>query len=606
MKKPEPKPAPPPEVVTAPPFAPGVRRWWSRFRAFQMRDVWWQLLNWWEAHRWFRRSLYGLAATGVVALALWHWAYPAWLRKNSIAMARQWIAVGKLHHAAVLVQKASVLMPERPEPWQLAAELARRGGQQTLAVRYARRASRLAPDDPTIALDWAAEALRANLPDEAALALKYVPSEVAMNSAYALRVRGELARRHLQLTVAENCFEAALRIEGPLAINQVPLGLILLRSTHAKVRQRGLRMLAKWTADEEWGPPALRALLDDAFAQGDKPAIRRWGEMLRTHPRCTIGDMPNCLRALAVTDEPYYREVLQELERDHAVTPQAAAQLLGWLNQIGRPADAVSWMQSLPAPAMQTPPLAVLAAEALRATASWEELAERTAQKDWGKEFEFLRWAYALQAAQALGHPQRADELRQTLFNHTQLNGVHALFIASTLYSWGQTAEAEHIWWQAASQGGNLAVESLGALGRHYQLQRDAEGQYRVFRKLHFMKPADDAIGNNFAFFALLLDREQRLVDKLTLENLAADPTNEAYVATRAFALLAQNETEPALALLQPLAARAPQSPALAFAYGLTLAKVGRQAEARPLLQALPPASLTWREVELISAALGD
>lgn len=71
------------------------------------------------------------------------------------------------------------------------------------------------------------------------------------------------------------------------------------------------------------------------------------------------------------------------------------------------------------------------------------------------------------------------------------------------------------------------------------------------------MKPADDAIGNNFAFFALLLDREQRLVDKLTLENLAADPTNEAYVATRAFALLAQNETEPALALLQPLAARA-------------------------------------------------
>ena len=608
MKPPETKPAAKVQRdATVFPF-PDSRwlRWRAQLNGFHFRNHWWQLLNLWEAHRWLRRMAYGLITAAVVAAGLWLWAYPVWIRRNAIKMSREWIAAGNLLRAAEMVQKAMNLMPDEPEPWQLAAELCRLSGLKVQAVGYAARAAKLAPENPDLALGWAAEALRANLPDEADKALDKLPPEVFMQSPTALRLRGELARRQLHMNVALGCFETALRLEGPLAINEVPLGLILLRSTETATRQRGLAMLAKWTKDPEWGPAALRTLLEDAVAADDRSAMLKWSEALRTHPRCMVGDMPDCLFALYKADEKRYREVLAGLERDHAVTPQAAAQLLGWLNQIGRHADAVRWLPALPAPAMQQPPLAVLAAEALRATADWAQLAERTGSQNWGTEFEFLRWAYAWEAARALGHAQRAAELWLTLFNHTRLNSVHGLFVAANLYSWGCTAEAEQVWWQVSENGGKTATDSLAALARHYQLQRDAEGQYRAFRQLHFLKPEDAAIGNNYAFFALLTGRDQRIADEITRANLVSAPANETYVATRAFALLRGGRTREALKFIAPVGTKPGRTPAVAFAYGLVLAESNRRDEARPLLNGLPPESLTLLEVELISSALKE
>ena len=57
--------------------------------------------------------------------------------------------------------------------------------------------------------------------------------------------------------------------------------------------------------------------------------------------------------------------------------------------------------------------------------------------------------------------------------------------------------EAEALWWRAAGQEGKIATEALGSLARHYQVQRDAEGQYRVFRQLNLLQPGNAAVGNN-------------------------------------------------------------------------------------------------------------
>jgi tetratricopeptide (TPR) repeat protein len=601
MEKPEPKPS---TDSSAPPFTPGWRRGLSRLLHFSPRESWWWFLSHWEKRRWLRRSLYTLVVTGILAAGLWQWAYPVWLRRNAIKIARAWMAAGKLHNAAEMVQKANELMPGNPEPWLLGSELARLGNQEQLAVRYARRAAKLDPTSAEAVMTWASAALRADLPDEAAEALRQLPPDIMMNSGLALRLRGELARRKLHLTVARQCFEEAVRIEGPLAVNQVPLGLILLLAKDPELKKSGHELLRAWTSDPAWGPAALRALLTHAMDLGDQPAMRQWSEALLVHPRRAVGDMQLCLGALARVDEVRFQSVLQGLEVDHAVSPQAAAQLLDWLNQIGRPDEGVRWMQTLPAAAMQIPPLAVLAAEALRASGNWEELAARTARQDWGNEFEFLRWAYALQAYDALGQTARAGELRETLFNHAKLNKAHSLFIASTLYSWGRIEDAKVIWWQAADQGGKIAVESLGALARHFQVMRDADGQYQVFRRLYFMKPRDVAIANNFAFFALLTGRELRLAASITWDNLVAEPDNETYAATRAFALLKQGEARTALSLIEPLAKRADPTPAVLFAYGLVLADSDRQNEARELLGTLPTATMTAQEIALIQSAL--
>jgi predicted Zn-dependent protease len=573
---------------------------------FNLREWWWWLLDLFEASRAARVALY-LAATAVVAGgAVWFWAYPAWNRRNAVRIARAWLAAGQLRYAAEAAQTAAAADPANPEPWLIAAELARRGGQQTVALNYARRAAELAPTDPAAVIGWAAAALRADEPAEADRALDGLPIEQQALSPHVQRLRGELARREGRLTPAMHYFEAARRLEGPAAINEVPLGLILLNAADPAERQRGLDLLRKWAADRDWGAAALRMLLEDAFTRDDRPALRQWAAALRAHPACTVADMPRCLLALAKADAPGYAAMLASLKKDHAATPQGAAQLLSWLNQIGRGADAVEWMRTLPAGPMQRPPLVVAAAEALRQAGDWSALRAWTEDKDWGPDANFLRWTYGLQAAHMLGENRPADELWSTLYSHAQVNGVHGLFAASQLYSWGREQEAEDLWWRVADQEGQVATEALGSLARLYQTRRDAEGQYRVFRQLHFLRPQDRAVGNNFAFFAALTDREPRPAEQASRENLAAEPGNPVYAATRAFVLLRQSQAGEALALLRPLASGADKSPALAFVYGLALAGTNRKAEARPLLTGLPPETLTLREVELIKSALAD
>lgn len=595
---------PEPDDRTVPPFGGKLQRARARLSGFHLRDYWWRLLDFFEASRARRFGLYGAAVLLVAILAAWVFVYPWWERRNAISVAQQWLAAGQWRNAAEAAQRAALLAPDRPEPWQIAVELARLGRQHEQALQYARRAAELAPEDFNVAVTVASAAVNAGQPGEAAAVLAKLPADRIAASPEALRVRGELARRNLRLTEARDAFEAAARLEGGRAINEVPLGLILLRSTIPTERQRGLELLGRWAGDRDWGTVALRTLLSDASETGDRAAMVRWAEALRAHPLVTVGDMPLWLRALAEADQPRYREALARLEQDHAVTPAAAAQLLGWLNQIGRSEDAVAWMKTLPAPAMRRPPLAALAAEAYRATGAWAELLAWTESADWGPDTNFLRWAYGLVAAKQLHDPARADEQWRTLYSHGQLNTGHALFAASTLYAWGLATEAEALWWRAAEQVDPNAIEALGSLARLYQVKGDADGLYRTFRRLHLLQPQDPNVGNNFAFYALLLGREQRLAEQVARANADQYPDNLNYLATLAFVSVQQGRFAEALAKLKPKASLASGSPGLGFVYGLALAGADRKNEARVLLEALPRDSLTRAETELIRQTL--
>ena len=582
------------------------QRGWARFAAFDLRDRWWRLLDALEARRSLRLWLYGVVAFGVGLSALWYWGSPWWYKRTAISVTRQWIDAGRLDNAAESLHRAVSLAPERPETWQLAAELARLRGRKAEAVDHARKAATLDENNPDLTIAWAVEAMHAELPEVANEALaKLSPAQLAQ-SPHAQRILGELARRALRLTDAKNHFEAALRLDGSVAIDEVPLGLILLNAADPTERQRGINFLAKWTTDKDWGAIALRTLLADAQSKNDHPAMLKWASALQAHPGCTLADMPNCLLALSQSDETRFAEAIAVLEKNHAVTPQAAAHLIGWLNQIGRSAEAARWMKTLPASGLDIPPVAVVGAEALRAIADWSGLRELITNKNWGRDVEFVRWLYGMEAARGLGDEATAKELWQTLYSHAQLNGVHALFAGSTLFSWGRTEQAEALWWRAAEKDDPNAIEAFGTLARHYQTQRDAEGQYRVFRRLHSLRPKDAAIGNNFAFFAALTRREERLAEKVARENLAQEPSNRIFLGTLAYVLIAQNRAEEALSLLKPVAAEAEKSSALAFAYGLALAETGEKKEAKTLLEKVDPSTLTIRAQEVIKAALGD
>jgi predicted Zn-dependent protease len=588
---------------TRPPFAGAMQQRLDRASAFDVREHWWRFIDTWEERRSLRLACYGAAGLLLLSGAVWFWAYPAWTKRNAFSMARQWIQADRLQNAGRVVQQILADYPENPDGWRLAAELARRRQNKLGAAGYSRRATTLAPDRPELTAEAAADALVADAPEDAEKILAALnPADLA-SSAPAQRVLGEIARRRFQLTAARDHFEAALRLDGPAAINEVPLGLILLQSREIAERQRGLALLRKWSDHPTWGANALRQLLSDALARDDRATLADLANRLRAHPRCTLGDVPNCLLALARAEPAQFAAVLATLEKNHAAKGDQAALLLDWLNQIGQPAEAVRWARTLPSALTQKPPVIVTVAEALRRTSDWTALAAWVETGEWTNDVEFLRLVYAIQAHRQLGDVVRAEELWRTLKTSAENNGVRALFAANIIYTWGWTTESLALLWSAADQPG-VSAEALATLARHYQVQNDAGGQYRAFRRLHSLRPQDAAITNNYIFFAALTGQDSTAARNLAQEIHTAERSNATYRATYAFVLLMQDRAAEALTLLRPVAATWKQSPAVAFAYGLALAANNRKADARPILTSLDSATLTPEEVALVKTAL--
>ena len=591
------------EDDTRPPFAGPMRQRIDRASAFDLRENWWHFVDAWEERRGLRRACYAAAATLLLCGAAWFWGYPAWTKRNAFSMARQWIQADRLQNAGTVVQQILADYPENPDGWRLAAELARLRQNKLGAAGYSRRAAALAPDRPELTVESAADALVADSPEDAEKILAdLTPADLAA-SAPAQRVLGEIARRRFQLTAARDHFETALRLDGPAAIDEVPLGLILLNSRDPAERQRGLTFLRKWSSHPTWGANALRQLLSDALARDDRTTLADLANRLRAHPRCTLGDVPNCLLALARADPAQFTAVLATLKKNHATNGDQAALLLDWLNQIGQPAEAVRWAQTLPGALTRKPPVIVTVAEALRRTADWTTLATWVEAGDWSHDVEFLRLIYAMEAHRRLGDATRAEELWRTLKTSAETSGARALFAANIIYTWGWTPESLALLWSAADQPG-VGAEALATLARHYQVQRDAAGQYRAFRRLHSLRVQDNAITNNYVFFAALTGADSTAARNLAQEIHTAELSNATYRATYAFVLLMQDRAAEALTLLRPVAATWKQSPAVAFAYGLALAANNRKADARSILTSLDSATLTPEEVALVKAAL--
>ncbi len=577
------------------------RRWCFRVKAFGVRDGWWWLLDRLEQRSGFRRVFYGTLAALILAVT-WGMAIGPWHdRRNALRIARGWIDAGRLVEAAEAAKVALATTPDRPEAWQLAAELARRRRNPLSALIYSSTAAQLAPEDTALVLEWAADGLLADQPDQAQRALATLPAEVLAHSAPAQRLAGEVARREFRLDAARDHFATALQLDGSAAIDEVPLGTILLNARAPAERARGLALLTKWSGDPAWGANVLRALLGDALSRDDRPAMLRWADALRAHPRCTLGDIPNCLLALVRADPVRCATVLAVMEQDHAANSVAIALMLGWLDQIGRPAEAVRWFRSLPPALTQKPPAMVAVAESLRQDAEWAELHDWVAACDWSGDRDFLGTVYDLAAARQLQQDEKADLLWQTLQNQGRANGAHALFAGDTIFTWGWRDNAVTLWWSATAESGT-AVAALGTLVRYFEVQHDAEGQYQAYARLYAMRSQDPGIANNFAFFAILTGNNPNAGAKIALENHRRHPDNPVYLSTYAFSLCEQEQAAAALKMLQPVADGWRQSPAVAFAYGLALAGTGRKAEARAVLDSLDGSRRSVREEALIRA----
>ena len=603
MNHPDGSKTPGPDPDPVPSRMSRMADWVRRHAAFDAREQWWRLLDLIEEKRRFRWSLYAAFTAVVLSAVAAIWVYPWWHQRNALSIARGWLVVGRLDHAAAAVKDALEIAPELPESWQLAADLARLSGNKSRAVDCSRHAATLSPGNRDLILAWAADALINDQPEEAEHALSTFAESAASGSSHAQRIFGEIARRRGDLNGARDHFETALKLDGPLPIDEVPLGIVLLQARDKTERQRGLDFLVHWVPDREWGANALRALLADAITHDDRVAMLRWADALRAHPRCTLGDIPNCLLALSKADEPRFSEVLAVMERHHSVDSGNVALLVSWLNQIGRSREAIRWIKSLPPSTTSRPPASVSIAESLRQSAEWPALLNWTRGTNWGSDLEPLRIAYELKSARATGDKPLAEDLWKTLRSRAATDSGRALVTADLLYGWDMLDEALALLWIAAEQP-EIAVDALGTLARHYQVSNDANGQYRVFKRLHSLRAQDASVANNFAYFATLTGNDLNAVEQIAKDNFKTSPENLAYRSTYALVLCTQNRASEALALLRVATEDWKNFPVIALPYGLALAGTGQKERAHEILTFIASETLTSQEAVLIKKAL--
>ena len=568
------------------------------------RQLWWDVLDALETRRSLRIKLYlGLASVAALGIAA-VFAYPAWREWRAISVARQWTAAGKLGLAGPAVQTALAEAPRNPDAWQVAADYEQRAGQPARAAEFARRAVRLAPDRVEAALAWASYALAAGQNQSAGEALARVPAAFRESSAWAQRLAGEFARRSGDAAAARAAFEAAWRIGGAAAENELPLGLVLLMAEAPADRERGVALLERWVGDPAAGADALRPLLEDATRRDDRPQMVRRAQALAAHPAHTREDVLNGLLALHRADAAAFRAGLAEAQRAFAADPAAVAVLLTRMTGMLWLAEARSWVETLPPALTGVPPVVTQVAELHRIERDWAALRRLAEGTGWTERLEFLRRAYAALAAEELGEPVRAAALWQSLRASAEIRGGQGFFLAGVLYTWGRRAEAVELWWLGAEQGG-LAVQALGALARHYQVAGDAEGSRNVFRRLRGLRPNDDDVANNYVYFEALVDRPGRATRELAQAVHERHPRDVRYRATLGFVLLRAGDAAGALALLAPVADELGRLPGPTFTYGLVLAANGRAAEARTLLATVDAARLMPPERALLNEARG-
>jgi tetratricopeptide (TPR) repeat protein len=579
-----------------------------RLMAGDSRDHLWAVLDLFDARPALKRTLFIGLPILLVLLGAGAWEYQHWSRANALIIARQWLSAGRLDRAAGAVQEALSADPGVPESWRLASEFAWRKGNRAASLEYAKKAAVVGRYQEDDVLAWAEAAILGDDPDQAQEALDFLDASVAHDAPRALRVSGEIARRAGQFALARNAFQAALRSDTDsgvenLANDEIPLGIVSLAIGSPSDRARGRSLLTKWADNPTWGAEALRNLIRDAMAHGDKKMAAQGAEALSVHPRCTLADIPLCLQALQASDAARYQTMLGVLETKSRSTPIQSAQLMGWLTQIGQGAEAIRWGNSLDPSAVRKPPIAPAMAEALHSMHHWQELRD-AADGDWGRDLNYLALAYGMAAAHELGDAAQADILWKSLRTDATLNPAHALFAGDLLIAWGYSDQATELLLIAADQQ-DLAYQALGTLARLYQVRRDSVGQYKVFSRLNEMRPSDRNIANNYAYYAALTDLgSETHVERIAADNVASDPSNIIYRSTDAFVLVWAGQASRAMEILQPAVREWKKSPAVAFAYGAALASLGRKDEARDVFNSLNPHELSPVEIDWIRTAL--
>jgi predicted Zn-dependent protease len=529
-------------------------------------------------------------------------------QRRLLHQAKSLLHEGKFDQASQNAHKVLAVDPNSVAACYILAEAAEKQNLQE-AVLWRAQIARLLPKDPDSQLNLASAALRFGQIDLARKALNAVLPKYRSGAAFHV-VAGWLARAEGNLAEQEDQFAAAVKQEPGNDLYQFNLAALQIQSSDTEKSAKARAVLDRLSKVAPFRTGALRALLNDALARNDLAAADNFAQQLPMSPEVTFGDYLLCLRFYRKLDEKKFRPLLERVKPFAVRNPSDLAALMRWMNENGLTDDAMKWIDKLSKDELSIPPVSIAVAETFAKTKNWSRLrrwTETSANAGWG-DSDHLRIAYqaiATRRSQSRnGGNARAEfeSIWRSAEEATNEQPEYELDLARLASKWNLEKESELLWLRLA-ENPPMRREALDALRQLYRTNNDLEKLYNVLQRLHEASPSEAPIAADLARLGLNIERNTNKAHDLAKEAYDRAPNELNCALTHAFSLYRLGRNTEALPIIERLPPDELRDPHGAVYVALVLAEAGQIQGAKEYIAAAQSGKVYQEEEKLLDEA---
>ena len=527
-------------------------------------------------------------------------AYRHYKEHRATEEAKEFFAKAQYRNASLSARRALSVNPGNIEATKLVAQMAELSGSPS-ALDWWRRLAELSPTTEN-KLSLVSSALRWQSPPYplASVTLSNVADSAKGMAAYhALSAQLDIKLNRLPAAIGE--FEQALSLEPTNHLHELNLGVLRLASTNAETTAQGRRTLESLQKDPKLGAIALRSLVSEAVKRGDLGKAEAFSRQLVQRDHVAFEDRLLLADVLQRAKKPEFKEYLGSIQKIAVTNKTAIYATTAWMIGHSLADDALSWLETIPAKLRAEQPVPLAFVDCYEAKQNWGAMDAFLQNQNWG-DLDFMRFALLSRAAAQ----QKVTMAVQTRWGSAVREAGNRLDALKTLLSmarkWGWEQEREDILWQILQRFPRERWV-LGELQRSYTHTGNTRGLNKVFTAMASYEPANDAVRNNLAATALLLNTNLSEAHKLAKEAFDHFPTNATIASTFAYSLYLQGKTRAGLDVLERLNPEALQKPSVALYYGVLLSAAGETNQACKYLSLVREPDLLPEEKALLATA---
>lgn len=552
-----------------------------------------------------RRALLLIGATIlIIGLAVIGFTYGSklyrdWREKSLLRQASALLQENKPTEAAQEARKVLAIHSESLPAYHILADAAEKQNLEQ-AVSWRAQIARLRPRDLDSQLNLASAALRFGHLDTARKALSNVEAADRDRARFHV-VAGWLAQAEGNIVEQERQFAAAVKQEPNNDLYQFNLAALQIRSADPEKNASARETLRRLTQVPAYRTESLRALLKDAIDRNDLEAADDLAQQLQLSQQVTFADYLLCLNLYHKGDQKKFAALLEKVKPVAARDESDLAMLMGWMNNNGRAADVLKWVDKLPSETTTRPPVALAVADALVEQKNWSRLRRWTRTGSWQGE-DYLRFAYeahaARQSRQVIADAE-SDRLWRSATTAAAGHPERELKLARLATKWSLTIEATQLW-SSVSQSPAARREALDTLHRIYRENNELRKLYDVLQRLHESSPNETWITADLARLGLNIDQNTKQAQELARQAYERAPDDANCAVTYAFSLYGLGRTSEGLEILRKLPPEQLLDPHAAIYVAVLLLDEGETEEARQYIEAAQRGPLYAEEKRLL------